>query len=905
MGLSPGTKLGPYEIGEPLGAGGMGEVYRALDTRLDRTVAVKVLATHLSADPELRQRFDREARAISSLQHPNICTLFDVGHQDGTDFLVMELLEGETLADRLQKGPLPVEQAVRIAIEVADALEKAHRQGIVHRDLKPGNIMVSKAGTKLMDFGLAKPAASMAAAAAGSKTNPSTPTSPTIAALASPVSPITGRGMVVGTFQYIAPEVLQGGEANARSDIFALGAVLYEMLTGHRAFEGKTQLSVASAILEKEPAPISSIQPMTPPALVQVVKICLAKDPEDRFQTAHDLKLQLKWIAEASTSQLAAPAQVRARRALQKRTLMIAAAVGWLLALVAFALFLSGRTQLEEARRPVTASWMPPGDTTFSSVAAGAPALSPDGLKLAFLSGSASFGSGGSAATRLWVRDVSSGTVQPIEGVDQPTFPFWSPDGKYVAFFSAGKLKKVALAGGPVQVVCDAAEGRGASWSPKGVIIFTPNIREALYKVAEGGGTPEKITEPKPGWTHRNPYFLPDGDHYLFIAREAAAATGPAGALWGASLSGEKPRQILERGSNVQYSAGYLLYLRDTVLVAQRFDPKSLKFNGDPIPVAEKLDYWNARDEAAFAAQGDTLVYRRGALQKSQAMWVDRDGKELGRIGDPGLYAYNSLRPSRDGSLLGLVRLDPDTGRGDVWVIDSKRNTMSRSTFADAGSISFDFSPDARRIAIGTIAGPVSGGTWIQPTSGSGNKESLETPATWGIVTSWAPNGRYIFYMVQNNATRTDVYYVDLNGDRKLTPFLQSPANETAGELSPNGKWLAYISDESGRFEAYVTAFPGPGGKWQVSNGGGFNPSWSEDGKHLYYTSGDKLMSVPIQNLETFEFGAAAALPLHVSEFAAVGPPAPGERFPALKSVSGGQSHPLEVVLNWTSTLKK
>ncbi len=900
MGLSPGTKLGPYEIGELLGAGGMGEVYRARDTRLDRAVAVKVLATHLSTDPELRQRFDREARAISSLQHPNICTLFDVGHQEGVDFLVMELLEGETLAARLQKGPLPIEQAVRIAIEVADALEKAHRQGIVHRDLKPGNIMVSKAGTKLMDFGLAKPATTMAAAAAGgSPLTPSTPTSPTIAALASPPTPITGRGMVVGTFQYIAPEVLQGGEVNPRSDIFALGAVLYEMLTGQRAFEGKTQLGVASAILEKEPPPISSIQPMTPPALAQVVKICLAKDPEDRFQTAHDLKLQLKWIAEASTSQLAAPAQVRARRALQKRTLMIAAAVGWLLAAAVLVLFLSGRAQLEDAHRPVTAAWMAPTGLEFASVAAGAPALSPDGSKLAFLTGDLD-------SSKMWVRDVTSGAVHQIEGLENPTFPFWSPDGRYLAFFSVGKLKKVAVEGGPVQVICDAAEGRGGSWNQKGVIIFTPNIREALYQVPEGGGTPQKITEPQTAWTHRNPYFLPDGDHYLFIAREAAVATGPAGALWGASLSGEKAHQILERASNVQYSEGYLLYLRETVLVAQRFDPKALKFTGDPIPVAEKLDTWNARDLVAFTAAHGTLIYRHGALQRSQPMWVDRDGKELGRVGEPGLYAYQTLQPSRDGLLLGLVRLDSDTGHGDVWIIDSKRNTMSRSTFAEAGSISFAFAPDGRRIAVGTIAGQVSGGTWIQPTSGSGTKEQLETPSTWGMVTSWSPDGRYLFYMVQNNATRSDIYYLDLNGDRKLKPFVQSPANEGASVLSPNSKWLAYVSDESGRYEVYVTAFPGPGGKWQVSNGGvNGPPAWSMDGKQLYYRTGDKLMVVPIQNADTFEFGAPAALPLHVNEFAAIGPPAPGERFPALKPVSGGQSHPLEVILNWTGTLKK
>ncbi len=898
MGLSTGTKLGPYEIVGALGAGGMGEVYRARDTRLERTVAVKVLAAHLSSSSDLRQRFDREARAISSLQHPNICTLYDVGHQDGVDFLVMEYLEGESLADRLARGPVPIEQAVKIGIALADALDKAHRQGIVHRDLKPGNVMLTKAGVKLMDFGLAKPVAalSVATSTGASPVTPTTPTSPTIAALASPSTPITNRGVVVGTFQYIAPEVLHGAEADARSDIFAFGAVLYEMITGKRAFEGKSQLSVASAILEKEPAPVSSIQPMTPPALEQVVKTCLAKDPEERFQTAHDLKLQLRWIGEASSSQLAAPARVRARRVVQKRTLLIAAAFGWLLAIVAAAFFVSTRSQLEDARRPITSQWTAPRGEEFASSAIGPLALSPDGSELAFLTG-------GFDNPKLWVRDIASGTVRQIEGAEHPTFPFWSPDGKYLGFFSAGKLKKVALAGGPVQVLCDAPEGRGASWSPRGVIIFTPNIRESLYQVAEGGGIPEKLTEPKTSWTHRNPYFLPDGDHFLFTSREAVALTGPAGALWGASLSGEKPRMILERASNVQYSEGYLLYLRDTVLVAQPFDPKALKTLGDAIPVAEKLDYWNARDMAAFTAAQATLVYRHGALRKTQAMWVDRNGKELARLGDPGLYAQ--VQPSRDGSMVGLVRLDADTGRGDVWTIDSKRNTMSRSTFAEAGTMTFAFSPDAARIAVGIIAGSVSGGMWIQPTSGSGQQEKLESPSTWGTVMSWSPDGRYVFFMVQNNATRQDVYYIDLNGDRKLTPFIQSPANDTHPSLSPNSKWLAYISDESGRPEVYVTAFPGPGGRWQVSNGGGTAPAWSADGKALYYTSGDKLMSVPVQNVDKFEFGAPAVLPIHLNEFAAIGPPAPGERFPALKAAGGEQSNPQEVVFHWTATLKK
>ena len=886
MGLTSGTKLGPYEIQSPLGTGGMGEVYRARDTRLDRTVAVKILPSHLSDNPEAKQRFDREARAISSLNHPNICTLHDVGHQDGIDFLVMEFLEGETLADRLRKGPLPTEQVLKIGIEICEGLERAHKSGVVHRDLKPGNVMLTKTGAKLMDFGLAKAITGV------------TPASSLTMTISHPSAdqPLTAQGTILGTFQYMSPEQTEGKDADARSDIFALGCVLYEMATGKRAFTGKSQASLVAAILASDPPPISTVQPMSPPALEQVIKTCLAKDPEERFQTVHDLKLQLRWIAGVSTSQLAAPAQVRARRAVQKRTLVIAAAVGWILAAAALAFFLSSRAQLEDARRSMTASWLPPADTEFTSVVAGAPALSPDGSKLAFLAGTA-------PETNLWVRDVNTGALHQIES-DHPTFPFWSPDGKYIGFFSGGKLKKVALSGGPVQVLCDAPEGRGASWSPRGVIIFTPNSREPLYKVPEGGGVSEKLTEAKPGWTHRNPYFLPDGDHFLFTYREAVGAGGTGtGALYGASLSGEKPREILASASNVQYSDGYLLYLRETVLVAQRFDPKSLQFSGDPTPVAEKLDYWNARDLAAFTAAHGTLVYRHGSLQKTQPMWVDRTGKEVGRFGEPGLYLQP--RPSPDGALVGLVRPDPDTGKGDVWIVDTSRNTMSRSTFVDAASITFAFSPDSKRIAVGTIAGTASAGVWIQPTSGSGTQEKLETPKTFGSVGSWSPNGRYLFFMVQNNATRQDVYYIDLNGDKKLTPFIQSPANEAGAVLSPNGKWLAYQSDESGRYEVYVTAFPGPGGKWQVSNGGGSFPSWSPDGKQIYYTITDKLMSVPIQNVETFQFGAPTVLPLHVNEFASLGPVAPGERFPALKALSGGQSHPQEVILNWTGTLKQ
>ena len=673
--------------------------------------------------------------------------------------------------------------------------------------------------------------------------------------------------------------------------------MLYEMATGTRAFTGKTQASLVAAILASEPPPISSVMPMSPPALQQVVKTCLAKDPEDRFQSVHDLKLQLRWIAEASSSQLAAPAQVRARRAVQKKTLLVAAVAGWILAATALAFYLFNRTQLQEAHRPLTAAWLAPPDTEFAPVQAGPLALSPDGSKLAFITGNLS-------ESRLWIRDVATGAVKRMEDVEHPMYPFWSYDGKNIGFFSTGKLKKVSRS--MVDRCRSSATLRrvaGGAWSSRGVIVFTPNIFEPLYKVPESGGVPERITEIKPGWTHRNPYFLPDGDHFVFTSREAALTTGVGAALFGASLSGEKPRQLLELASNAQYSDGYLLYLRQTVLLAQRFDPKAMKFQGDPIPVAEKLDYWNARDVAAFTAAHGTLVFRHGSLQKTQPMWIDSSGKEVGRFGEPGLYL--SPRASADGKLVALERPDPDTHRGDVWIVDTVRNTMSRSTFADASNITFAFSPEGKKLAVGTVAGAVAGGVWLQTINGSGNREELENPKSYGTINSWSPSGRYLFFGVQNNATRQDIFYIDLQGNKKLKPFLQSPANEINAVLSPNGKWLAYASDESGRMEVYVTAFPDAGGKWQLSNGGGNLPSWAPDGKQIYYTIGDKLMSVPITNPETFEFGAPVQMPLHVNEFAAIGPVASGGRFPALKALSGGQSHPQEVILNWTGTLKQ
>ncbi|MGA9414764.1 MAG: protein kinase [Terriglobales bacterium] len=885
-----GQTISHYRVVEKLGGGGMGVVYKAEDTRLHRFVALKFLPEDVARDPQALARFQREAQSASALNHPNICTIHDIGEQDGHAFIAMEFLDGATLKHRIAGRPLEIETILSLGIEIADALDAAHAAGIVHRDIKPANIFVTKRGhAKILDFGLARVVASTSfaiqIAAASTQTG------------LMDEQHLTSPGTVLGTVAYMSPEQVRGKELDARSDLFSFGAVLYEMATGALPFRGDTTGATFDSILNRAPTPPVRVNPDVPLKLEEIITKALEKDRDVRCQSAAELRADLKRLKRDTESSRVSIAGDSVSSVGRQRNfwLAVGALLVVLMGITCGVYYWLAPKPLPFQTRPITASWLPPNDTEFASVAVGAPALSPDGSKLAFLAGAGS-------DTKLWVRDVTTGTVHQVEEIERATYPFWSPDGKYIGFFSGGKLKKVALAGGPVQVLCDAPEGRGASWNPRGVIILAPNIAEPLYKVPEGGGTPEKITETKPGWTNRNPYFLPDGDHYLFIVRDTGNASS-AGALYGASLSGEKPRQILERASNVQYSEGYLLYLRETVLVAQRFDPKSLKFSGDPTPVAEKLDYRNARDLIAFTAAHGTLVFRHGSLQKTQPMWVDGTGKEIGKFGDPGLYGLP--KPSPDGSLVGLTRFDRDTNRGDVWIVDTRRNTVSRSTFADATGLTFAFSPDAKKIAVITTAGATSGGMWIQPTSGFGKQEKLETPPVSGTVASWSPNGRYLFMQLQNNATRFDVYYIDLNGDRKLTLFLNSPANETGPVLSPNGKWLAYTSDESGRAEIYVTAFPDPGGKWQISNGGGSSASWSADGKQLYYSVGDKLMTVPIQNVDTFAFRAPTQLPIHLNEFAVLGPVAPGERFPALKPLSEGQSNPQEVILNWTGTLKQ
>ena len=586
MRLQTGTRLGPYEILAPLGSGGMGEVYRARDTRLDRAVAVKVLPSHLSQSHDAHQRFEREARAVSSLNHPHICTLHDVGRHEGIAFLVMEYIEGETLVARLDRGPLPSGELLRYAIQIADALDKAHRQGVVHRDLKPGNIMLTKSGAKLLDFGLAKSIGGAVAVAPGLTASPTVST------------PLTAEGSILGTFQYMAPEQLEGQEADARSDIFAFGAVLYEMATGRRAFQGKSPSSVIAAILHLDPPSIATLQPLSPPALERVVNRCLAKDPDERWQTARDLGFELQWIAQTG-SQPGVPAAAASQKRTRERLLWLLAVV--LLGAAGAALGLNWRRADSIEPRAIRAFVPAPDRTTFRliSLGAGPVAVSPDGSRLVF---SARKENG---VELLWVRPLDSVVATPLAGTEGASYPFWSPDGRNIGFFANGKLKRIDADGGAALSLCDAVSARGGTWSPEGIILFAPLQASGLFRVPADGGAPVQVTklnEERWEGSHRWPQFLPDGRKFIYYSRKPTGVEEGRSVI-ASSLDGGDARIILRADSNAVYASGHLLFMRETTLMAQPFRPDDLMLNGDAFPVADQVQLDMSFSRGIFSAR--------------------------------------------------------------------------------------------------------------------------------------------------------------------------------------------------------------------------------------------------------------------------------------------------------------
>ncbi len=823
MALAAGHRLGPYEIVATLGAGGMGEVWRARDTRLDRDVAIKVLPESLSGNATFIARFEREARSISALNHPHICTLFDVGHQDSLHYLVMELLDGETLAKRLERGPLPTDQVLRFGAQIAEALHHAHRQGIVHRDLKPANIVLTKNGGKLLDFGLARTTPEGEAVVQG------------LTSLPTEQQALTQEGTILGTFQYMAPEQLEGLPADARTDIFALGAVLFEMATGKKAFAGKTRTSLIAAIVSSQPPPISTIQPVAPAAMEHVVRRCLEKDPEDRWQSAHDVAGELRWISEAGSQSSAGGPAVQPRR---KRSRLVPLAGAALLGLALAAGWLAGARMRPAApqARMIRSVLLPPDGKRFNltDTDMGSLSVSPDGRYVTYAV------RGGELDTQLWLRPLDTDGARPIPGTRGAQFPFWSPDSRMIAFFAEGKLKKVDLAGSPAVTLCDAPSGRSGGWNADGVILFAPTSTSGIEKVSSAGGKPEPVTrldEKKGETTHRWASFLPDGRHFLYLAgSHSEGMRSEANAVYLGDLGSGTTQLLLQARSNAIYAGGSLLFVRDRILMAQDLDPASFRLVGEPRPIAQEVGYNPQFFRAAFASStGDVLVYSTaGALGQTQLAWFDRTGKKLGDVGTPGDFADISVSP--DGARLALAIMDEESATADIWIEDLARNTRTRLTFDPAGEGNPVWSPDGQRIVF--LRTGKHDDLFIKPAAG-GTEEVLLRDENDKLPTAWSHDGRLLVFQTMRNDRKTGWDIATLDMTKKSEPefYLRSEFDESNGKLSPDGRWMLYLSNESGRNEAYVAPFPATGAKWQVSQGGVEAADWGMGGKEVIVVS--------------------------------------------------------------------
>jgi eukaryotic-like serine/threonine-protein kinase len=889
----------------------MGEVYRALDTRLDRTVAVKILPAHLSDNPEAKRRFEREARVISSLNHPHICVLHDVGSQNGTTYIVMEYVQGESLESRLQKGALPLKQALECGIQICEGLEKAHRAGIVHRDLKPGNIMLTTSGAKLLDFGLAKPAVLTVGAAVSSKKGTLTSSTPTMNLSIINASPgtLTQQGTIVGTFQYMAPEMLRGREADARSDIFSFGCVLYEMVTGRRAFEGKSQLSVMTAILEKDPEPISKTQPMMPVALDHVIGDCLVKEPELRWQSVADIGRELRWVATSGSGVSTAP-PISVRRWWRERLLWVAVIVA-LLALLVWSNF----RELEPARS-VRSFLIPPVDTGFDFTGdfSGPPAISPDGGAVAFCARNPK------ERDSIWVQSLSELRAKRLDGTDGASFPFWSADGRFVGFFADGHLKKVSGSGGPVTVLAEAPNPRGGSWNQDNVIIYEPDYRDSLWRISAAGGTPVRVTKFEAGkhTTHRWPRFLPDGKHFLFFATNHSGDSEQG--IYLGSLENGSYRRVLDTDSDAQYASGYLIYHLQSALLAQKFDPATGTLTGEPVPLANVVEYDSGTWHTTFTvSQNGLLIYEPGSRTLgTDLVWLDRSGKNLRPVAERSFYK-GSGRLSPDGKRLAIAMGDP---QADIWVVELSRGSRTRLTFGGATHLMPSWSADGQRVVYVQLSGAtLTAGTSLRArlANGAGQEEILmemgsdaSGPAHTLLSPQWSPDGRYVLHMEQSGPTGAGVWALPATGEKKPVSIVQarSPLGRIVQfRLSPDGRWLAYSSTDSGREEVYVTHFPSGGGKWQVSQTGGTFPNWRGDSKEIYFIGLDGALHAAgvSTRSDEFELDSVRAL-FQVNYIAPLGNPydvtSDGQRF-VFATYPESVSTPLVLVTNWTAELKR
>ena len=864
-------------------------MYRARDTRLQRIVAIKILPTHLSDNAEAKERFGREARAISSLSHPNICHLYDVGSEGEIDYLVMEYLEGETLADRLRKGPLPLEQVLKVGTAICKGLENAHKTGVIHRDLKPGNIMLTKADTKLLDFGLAKPVALKSA--------------PNVLTLtAGPDYPLTAEGKIMGTFRYMSPEQVEGKAADVRSDIFSLGAVFYEMVTGKAAFERKAETSTIAAILASEPEPIGSIQPLVPPALEHVIKICLAKDPDDRFQTVHDLKLQLEWIAEVG-SQAGVPPPVASYRKLRQRAAWAAAGIFALTTVALTMVFLHhapAPPQTMHLRSEIGA------DAGLNTELGTSVILSPDSTRMAFVA------SGSDQQLRIYARSLDQLSATALSGTENAQNPFFSPDGQWLGFFTDGKLKKISVQGIAAVNICDAVSGRGGSWGEDGTIVFTPDIRTALFKVSSSGGTAQPLTtlDQQAGEvTQRWPQVLSGGNAVLFTSNTHGGNYEDADIVV-YSISSGRRKTVQHGGFFARYMAtGHIVYMHDGTLFALPFDLKRLEVTGQPVPILGGVLAvpGDASAQVSFS-QGGNLLYVAGhvELRTASIYWRDSEGKFMPLRQTPA--DYNNPVFSPDGKRLALEINDGK--ETDIWVYEWERDILTRLTFGGGDKREDNTNPiwtaDGQRITYSSDEKSGASDLYWTRADGGGDTRRLTETRNKKSPSSWTPDGKVLTFNQLKSGTTWNTMTMTTEGNEKLgwklgepKLFLDSASTEDMSVFSPDGRWLAYQSNESGEFQVYVQPFPGPGGRWQVSTDGGRFPKWSRNRRELFYLTQDNKIEVATYTASNDSFRSDKPRLWSPGQFTErnfdLHPD--GKRFAVLKASANNQSPPIDKVI--------
>jgi Tol biopolymer transport system component len=894
--ISPNMRLGRYEIRSQLGSGGMGEVYLARDPKINRDVAIKVLPAAFSSDSGRLRRFEQEAQAVGALNHPNILSIYDVDTHEGSPYLVSELLEGETLRQQLNGIPFPVRKALDYALQIAHGLAAAHEKGIVHRDLKPENVFVTKDGrVKILDFGIAKLIAPRDGAEADTE-------------LATRILN-TEPGTVMGTVGYMSPEQVRGQQVDHRSDIFSLGVILYEMLSGKRAFRGQSPIETLNAILKEDPPELSESNGQINAALERIVMHCLEKSPGLRFQSARDLAFGLEALSGLSSSRaMTAGLPLIAERPRNREGLAWIVAGVLLLGLMAAMPFaIAHLRRAPEDVRVLKLSLLPPEKANIAGAGLPSLALSPDGRRLAFSAVS-------EGKNLLWVRALDSSSAHPLPGTELDSgvsSPFWSPDSRFIGYFAGGKLKKIDVSGGPPQTLCDASGGsRGGTWNRDGVIVFASGPFGPLYRVAAAGGTPVAVTaldQSRSETAHRWPYFLPDGRHFIYFVRSAQPEIG---GVYVGSLDAKETKRLLPSTLNAAYaSPGFLLFIRNETLMAQRFDPDALQLTGDPFSVAEHVAYNLGLGRGSFSvSENGVLVYHAGSGQINQLVWFDRGGKQIGSLGAAGLYYTLWLSPDERRAAVSLI--GTQTGTSDIWLFDLTRDLPSRFTTDPAQDTNPLWSPDGSRIVFSSGREGVS--NFYQKTAnGAGNEEILLKSSEEKWPDDWSSDGKFILYQTFNPKTNWDLWTLPMSGDRQPAPFLQTQFNEQQAKFSPDGKWIAYTSDESGGPEIYIQTFPTSGGRWRVSAGGGCQPSWRGDGRELFYIAADrKLMAVDVKLGTSFETGVPQPLfdtrVLTLTDFRShYAVAADGQRFLINSTIEETRASPISVVVNWNAGLKR